>query len=244
MQNCVALAVEVTELQSRGFGTVAVVASPERWNPVAAIVLRGVELPPGITPHRADLRIPVPNLYGFATSASVVLLNKVLYAKEAGEVRPVPFCEPLTVALVQRHRPFFADLRAPRSKPPAGNFLCLAPALNLQARFRHAPLAAFVDGLLHYLGASRELLRRELDLCADMWRNSGDAWWLMRIGHIHEGLGEPTRAREVYATGASRYPGRPEFRALLARVVDSPHDRAASQVSNPSGSAAMCPGPG
>jgi hypothetical protein len=220
VQNCVALAAEVAELESRGFGTVAVVTSPERWNPVAAVVLRDVELPPGPTPPQTDLRIPIPNLYGFATSASVVLLNEVLYSKDGDDVWPVPFCEPLTAALVQQHRPFFADLRAHCPNPPAGNFLCLATGLHPRARFRHAPLAAFVDGLLHYLGAPRELLRRELDICTDIWKSSGEAWWLMRIGHIHEGLGEPARAREAYATGASRYPGCLEFRALLARVRD------------------------
>jgi hypothetical protein len=220
MQNCVALAAEVAELESRGFGAVAVVRSAERWNPVAAVVLPDVELPPGLTPRQTDLRIPIPNLYGFATSACVVLLNEVLYTKDADDVWPVPFCEPLTATLVQQHRPFFADLRAHRPNPPAGNFLCLTPALHPQARFRHAPLPAFVDGLMHYLSAPRELLRRELDICADIWKSSGEAWWLMRIGHIHEGLGEPTRAREAYAAGASRYPGRPEFRALLARLKD------------------------
>jgi hypothetical protein len=220
VQSCVALAAEVAGLEARGFGTVAVVTSAERWNPVAAVVLQDVELPPGLTPRCADLRIPIPNLYGFATSASVVLLSEVLYSTDADGVWPVPFCEPLTAALVQRHRPFFVDLRAHRPNPPAGNFLCLAPALHPRARFRHAPLSAFADGLLHYLGAPRELLRRELDICAGIWKSSGEAWWLMRIGHIHEGLGEPARAREAYATGASRYPGRLEFRALLARVSD------------------------
>lgn len=220
MQNCVALAAEVAELESGGFSSVAVVTSPERWNPVAAVVLRDVELPPGLTPSQTHLRIPIPDLYGFATSASVVLLDEVLYARDADDIRPVPFCEPLTAALVQRHRPFFADLRARRPNPPAGHFLCLAPGLHPRARFRHAPLAAFLDGLLHYLGAPRELLRCELDICADRWKSSGEAWWLMRIGHIHEGLGEPARAREAYAAGAARYPGRPEFRALLARVGD------------------------
>jgi hypothetical protein len=43
MQNCVALATEVAELETRGFGSVAVVTSGERWNPVAAVVLRDLE---------------------------------------------------------------------------------------------------------------------------------------------------------------------------------------------------------
>lgn len=220
MQNCVALAAEVADLRSRGFGAVAVVTSPERWNPVAAVVLRDVGLPPGITPRRADLRVPIPNLYGFATCASVVLLSDLLYANDAGNVRRVPFCEPLTAELVRRHRPFLADLRTPGAKPPAANFLCLTPAFDPRARFRQPPLTAFVDGLLDYLGAPYDLLRGELGVCTGMWRDSGEASWLMRIGHIHEGLGEPARAREAYAAGVARYPGRPEFRALLARVAD------------------------
>jgi hypothetical protein len=215
VQNRPALSEEIGRLRDRGL-TVDELGSAERWNPVAAVTIRGLDLPAGIAPVRADLRIPVPNLYGFAACATVVLLEEMLLARDGSELRPVPFCDPLTPALAGRHRPYFVELRA---RPPAPYFLCLGPAPAGAARYRHVPLDGFLDGLLDYLRAPFAHLRAELDMVEHIWRSSGSAQWLIRLGHIREGLGDRAGALSAYAQGLDRFPGRTEFRELVARVT-------------------------
>jgi len=202
-------------MRDRGL-TVGVVRSPERWNPVAAVTISGLDLPAGISPDTADLRIPVPNLYGFAAGATVVLLDRLLHAEDGGRLRPVPFCDPLTPPLAAHHRPYFADLRGRQPEP---YFLCLGTGSVVPSRFRHRPLDEFVDGLLDYLRAPFAALRAELDMCEHIWRTSGDARWLIRIGHLQEGLGDRAAALSSYSEGRDRFPGRPEFRDLVARLT-------------------------
>jgi hypothetical protein len=215
VQNRPALREEIDRLRDRGLA-VGVLDSPERWNPVAAVTISGLAMPAGVEPAAADLRIPVPNLYGFAACATVVLLDEMLYARDGAQMRPVPFCDPLTPALVGRHRPYFAELR---TRAPEPYFLCLGAGPVGPARFRHVPLERFVDGLLDYLTAPFALLRAELDTCEHIWRTSGAADWLIRIGHLREGLGDRAGAHRAYAEGFARFPGRPEFRDLVARVA-------------------------
>jgi hypothetical protein len=114
VQDCLALLTELRQLRDREvYNAVEVVLSGERWSPIAAVLLKGCRLPEVIQPEQSDLRIPIPDLYGFATSASAVLFPSTLgEADEQGEVRPVPFCEDLGPENLPPNRPYFSDLRA------------------------------------------------------------------------------------------------------------------------------------
>jgi hypothetical protein len=174
-------------------------------------------MPPGLTPPQLDLRVPLPDLYGFGASASVVLLDSAPLA----EGHPVPFCERLTDELLAQHAPYFADIRANPTELRLKFYLCITPTQAAGDRFCHVSLPSFLGALLAFLRAPRATVGRELALCQELWQETRESRWLLRIGHLHEGLGEVERAQMTYAAGARRYPGRPEFAALLGRVARS-----------------------
>jgi hypothetical protein len=62
------------------------------------------------------------------------------------------------------------------------------------------------------------VVRRDLSLARERWERTGDAWWLIRIGHLQEGLGNAEAAIATFAAGSEQFPGRPEFGALLERA--------------------------
>jgi hypothetical protein len=68
-------------------------------------------MPAGIRPAQLDLWIPIPDLYGFATIASVVVLPAQLIEVREGEEVLVPFCEVLDPEACARYHPYFAYLR-------------------------------------------------------------------------------------------------------------------------------------
>lgn len=220
MQDCLALLTELRQLRDRGvYNAVEVVLSGERWSPVAAVLLSGCRLPEVIQPEQSDLRIPIPDLYGFATSASVVLFPSTLFeADEQGEVRPVPFCEDLGPENLPPNCPYFSDLRAHGEQLEGMAYLCLNPIWSPQDGFYHTPLPAFVQYVLDFLEGPHALVENDLDYCQEQWAISRDPWWLIRIGYIHEGLGDLDQARQMYLQGEEAFPGRKEFAALAHRV--------------------------
>jgi hypothetical protein len=216
VQDVLGIREEVVELRQLAIGDVRLVPSRDRWNPVAAVVVADVALPPGISPVRTTLRLPLPNLYGFAASVSVAFVPAPLTLGRDG--RPVPFCLPLAAGAVGAHREYLVDLREHRDDLAGAHYLCMTPTTDPRAPFRHSSMAAFVVALLEYLRRPSPAVRRDLSLARELWEETGDAWWLIRIGHLHDGLGETEAATATFAAGSEQFPGRPEFGALLERA--------------------------
>lgn len=84
--------------------------------------------------------------------------------------------------------------------------------------FCHIPLPAFVDALLDYLRTPYRTLRHELLSCEDRWLETEHPSWLIRLGHLQEGLGHLSAAVRTYRHGAARFPYRPDFPRLHARA--------------------------
>ena len=213
MQDLLCISEEVAELRQMEIGDVSLALSKERWNPVAAVVVAEVATPPGISPARTTLRLPLPNLYGFAASVSVAFVVEPLTLGRDGRV--VPFCLPLAAGAASAHREYLVDLRERRDDLAGVHYLCMTPTTNPRGPFRHSSITAFVVALLEYLRAPEDAVRQDLALARDLWDETGDAWWLIRIGHLQDGRGETDAARATYEAGAEMFPGRSEFRTLL-----------------------------
>jgi hypothetical protein len=228
VQDCLALQTEIPQVQALGVcDGVAVVPSKEVRNPVAAVLLRDFGLPDVISPARVDLRIPIPDLYGFASSASVVLFDRPLLeineaeGQREGDAtlnRRVPFCEPITSEAWEVHRPYLTDFRCHPSEILHLYYLCLTPLWSAGSGYQHTTLSQFVRYLHQYLQAPTLSLERDAQICEDEWAATGEAWWLLRAAHIYEGLGRFELARETCVKGHRVFPARKEFPRLLGRI--------------------------
>jgi hypothetical protein len=217
VQNQLALAADLRRLPA---GRVEVVGSGDRWNPIAAMVLRQLALPDAVTPRLADVRLPVPNLYGFAANPSVVLFDAPLYERDPQAPdgrRPVPFCRRLEPWDVAVHRPYYVDLRRHGPVLLGRPFVCLSPGGRPDS-YRHLPLAELVEHLLRYLERPTHWTRRQLAAFREQWDGTGAADALLWLAHAHEGLREYRRAAALYEQGRARFRGRPEFAALARRA--------------------------
>jgi hypothetical protein len=216
VQDVLAIRSEVAELRRLALGDLRLVRSCDRWNPVAAVLVSDVRLPPAVSPARTTLRLPLPNLYGFAASLSVAFIPVPLTVR--GDGRPVPFCLPLAADAIGVHRDYLVDLRENGGELAGAHYLCMTPATDPRAPFRHASMASFVVALLEYLRAPVQVVRRDLSIARERWEHTCDAWWLIRIGHLQDGLGDAEAAIATFAAGSEQFPGRPEFSALLERA--------------------------
>jgi hypothetical protein len=217
VQNQLALADNLRRLPA---AQVEVIGSGDRWNPVAAVVVRRLALPDAVTPPLADVRLPVPNLYGFAANPSVVLFDSPLHERDPqapDDRRPVPFCRRLERFDLAVHRPYYVDLRRHGPALLGRPFLCLSPG-GPPARYRHLPLAELVEHLLRYLERPTHFTRRQLAAFQEQWHATGAADALLWLAHAHEGLGEYRRAAALYEQGRARFRGRLEFAALARRA--------------------------
>lgn len=219
MQDVLRLRAELAELaRAPGHEGVEAVLSGERWNPLAAAVVAGLRLPPGLTPEKVDLRVPIPNLYGFASSAYVVLLREPI-ALDGGRA-PLPGLHRLEDRCIANHRWKFVDFRErPGWDGPLHTFF-LTPAWNPEG-FVHVPLAEFLGRVRDFLRDPRGHYAADLRACEARWRETREPWWLVRIVQLLIELGDVDRAREVARESRDRLPGRREFAALLALVEEA-----------------------
>jgi hypothetical protein len=86
--------------------------------------------------------------------------------------------------------------------------------------FQHVPLFEFVPYFLAFLEQPHENTVRDLEFCQARWNGSGDPQWLLRLGHIFEGLEQYEQALQVFEYGQSSFPGRREFSQLANRAKE------------------------
>jgi hypothetical protein len=233
MQNVADLRREITRLRTAMAGraqSVRVVPSPESWNPVAAVELVDLNLPAGITPSRVTLRIPLPDLYGFACSAAVGITETPLTcAGPAGPVR-VPFCVRADAATLAAQRPFYADLRA-RGDELAGRYtICVTPA-QLPARFQHLPLPEFVDALLRYLADPVGAVQAEIERTTRTALTGGTTVVeVLRLAHLLDGIGERDEAARLLERGTELFPDDPWIRRQRRELGEQAATEAASGI--------------
>lgn len=213
MQNLVLIREETQALDARCART-TLVRSADRWSPIAAVRMHGVDLPDAVRPRRVDLDILVPDLFGFAADASLVLFTEPLRRADGG---PIPFQAPLQADTVAQLTPFLPALRSPGPDFLGRPHLCLLPESGPPDRYRHLPLLDFVDRLLEYLSAPVEGPEADVAACRRAWELTRDPWWLRRLGHALDGLGRDAEALEVYRTGQRCFPHRPDFRHEVER---------------------------
>lgn len=213
MQNLVLIREETRALDALCAGT-TLVPSAERWSPVAAVRCHGVDLPDAVRPRRVDLDILLPDLFGFATDASVVVFDEPLVRADGG---PVPFHAPLPADSVTQLAPFLPALRSPDRDVVDRPHLCLLPESGPPDHYRHLPLPDFVGRLLEYLSAPVEGSEADLAACRRAWELTGDPWWLRRLGHALDGLGRTADALEAHRTGQRLFPHLDDFRREVQR---------------------------
>lgn len=207
MQSYAAILAEVTELRETiPCAGVDIIPSNEPWNPVAAVVIRQVQLPAAIRPRTVDLRIPIPNLYGFAVSAGVAITSVPLMEETADGLRVVPFCVPAEHTTLEKQRGYFVDVRENYELLLQGFSTCVTPA-DMPEYFVHITLRQMVEFLLGFLGSPTQAVREELARLRGLVETNGpSAFLLMSIAHAHEGLREYDRAIEVLDDATSLYP--------------------------------------
>lgn len=221
MQDCLALQAEILHIAELNIcDGVQIISSEEDWNPIAAVLLKGFNLPPSINPSMIDLRIPIPDLYGFTTSASVLLTDEMLLERtDEHGLSQVPFCRSLQREDIQDHENYFVDLREQREWAPEMFYLCITPIDQTSAKgFKHISLYQFTNYLLDYLASPRATLLSDLDFSMNQWQQTNDGWWLLRIGHIYEGLNEIGKARDAFLLGENLFPSQKEFSLKLRRL--------------------------
>ena len=209
MQSCAALNNELRDLRaSFPCSGVTVVRSRERWNPISAVVVNSARLPSTITPDTIDVRIPIPNLYGFAVSANIAVVAQPLQERVAGscDLRPVPFCSRTADYILDVQREYYVDVRENREALVDKYSVCVTPKI-LPYRYVHIPLTDFMSSLLIYLTAPTTAVVAELGECQEMLARQGpDPSLLLRMSHMYEGLSDYTAALNVAEQACSLYP--------------------------------------
>jgi hypothetical protein len=200
-------------------GGVDIVYSTSPWSPVAAVITRSIRLPSTVSPSVIDLRIPIPDLYAFATSATIAV--STCEVRETGNAnKVVPFCERIDEVILALQATYFVDVRENAKQLLTNYSLCATPSA-LPERFEHTSLQMFLKHLLYYLRESpteavtreRDSLRRQLH---DGYKSSA---LLLRLAHLHEGLGEYEEALHLLKIGEQMYPRFDWFQKKRNQVV-------------------------
>lgn len=196
---------------------IELVYSPEPWNPVASVLLRSVTLPPNILPVTADIRVPIPDLYGFAQSASVILLKDVLHCVRDDTTTVVPGLQKAEERHVASHKQYYADLRSNHHPLLHWYFLYLTPRWSATG-FRHVPLIEVLGRFVEYLHNPYCFLGEQIDYCQRCWSTTHNPWWLLRVAELYLEAGEMVAARQALSQGQQLFPTRPDFSIMLAAL--------------------------
>ncbi len=183
--------------------------SSEPWNPISAVELTGVTLPATVQPNLVDLRIPIPDLYGFASSAAVAITATRLELNMHGRIRPVPFCAEVTAAVIDQQRWFYVDVRENSDLLLHRHTLCVTPS-ELPRIFSHLPLKGFVEALLAYLDDPVGAVESEIANLVNGINTAGaDVDHVLRLAHLLEGLAQHGDSLIVIDKGLALFPGNP-----------------------------------
>jgi hypothetical protein len=192
-----------------------VVLSHEMWNPVSAVVLRDVKMPEHVAPSTSDWRIPIPNLYGFARHATVLLFDSHLSWRTDDEVKAsIPCVRSVGEHELDAQRASFVDVRERTGWPREFFYLFLTPEWR-ETGFRHRALATFCETAMAFFAEPVAFLRREIVDCERKWHRTKNPWWLTRIAQIHLELGESGDAEAVLKQGRTMFPSHQVFTAPL-----------------------------
>lgn len=182
------------------------VRSSEPWNPISAVELTGVTLPAAVQPNLVDLRIPIPDLYGFGSSAAVAVTATCLEVNLNGYRHRVPFCAEVTDDVVAHQRWFYVDVRENSDLLLNRYTLCVTPS-ELPRRFSHLPLKGFVGALLTYLEDPIGAVESEIaNLVNYMNSVVADVDHMLRLAHLLEGLARYEDALLVLNKGLTLFP--------------------------------------
>jgi hypothetical protein len=212
MQNIAELRQELSDLRLMVAATaraVEVVPSPEPWNPIAAVELVDLQFPAGIIPSRMTVRIPLPDLYGFAASAAVGITESALTCIVGDATRRVPFCVAAERITLDSQRAFYSDVRA-HSEELLGRYtVCVTPAV-LPERFAHQPLPDFLKALMRFLANPIGAVQSEIERTAQAVLSGGaGAVDILRLAHLLDGVGEREEALRLLQRGADLFPENP-----------------------------------
>lgn len=198
--------------------SVEVISSAEPWNPIAAVDISGLRLPASIRPRRTDLRIPIPDLYGFAASAAVAVTKERIECLSGGKDMTVPFCVQVDEATLRWQHPFYVDVRE------NGEFLlgryttCVTPSA-LPERFVHLPLPGFFGALIDFLENPVISVQGEIEKMVHAASATGlNVAAALRLAHLLESVGECDAAMGVLSRGLEIYPRNPWLRHSRERL--------------------------
>jgi hypothetical protein len=207
MQNCTALNLELQALSERApCSKITIALSSGWWNPISAVILNGLRLPSVITPQTIDLRIPIPNLYGFAVSAGIGVTSEILYERADRGLRPVPFCSKITERIIDVQTEYYVDVRENSAMLMGQNSICVTPAA-LPPYFIHLKINDFLSQLLEYLSSPSTKVKNALsesEIALQSRPNDPFLW--LRVAHLYEGLQEYSAALEYVERAILAFP--------------------------------------
>lgn len=218
LQNLAVLLEEVGSLCA-AFGTdrILVIPSLDKWNPVAAVEIKDFDLPARLFPPRVDLRIPIPNLYAFCSSASVVIVNRAIVDLDAENSRTescVLGLREITPESITSNLQYFADLRENRSGLLGMFYLYVIPPW-VSGRFVHRTLLELCEEVSLRVQDASAAYEDDIKYCTKVWQSTGNPWWLLRIAQLHYEAGNEDEARRVALDGKDRYRFREDFDLFL-----------------------------
>ena len=221
MQNCHAITRKLETLLERAqCKSVILVESADRWNPYAAVVLKDVALPFGVCPDSIDFRIPLPELYGFATSAMAVLLAQPLKIDK----KIVPFCRRFGVREQNLYSRYYVDFRERQLWPADPYYLCHTLVPDGTVVYKHYPLRVLVESILHYLQDPFGSIREEVSRLKEDYAKDSRAETLIRLGYCQWALGNMDECRKTYSLGirSSGVNAKAKFEGALAELENLP----------------------
>jgi hypothetical protein len=198
MQDCLRLRNEIDELPSmEGLGTVKILPSKERWSPIAAILIKEFCLPPASETDSIDLTIPIPDLYGFASSAQVVIVSQIPIRRNRDlTLRPYPGFFLASEHATKIHTKNYSFLRRYPHRLKDSAALFLTPSWDTDG-YLHASLAHFLARLTNYFRDPDAFLEQEISYCWSKSVVSPNPWWFVRMSELYEQLDKPNAASGV-----------------------------------------------
>ena len=185
---------------------------------MAAVKISGLILPVSVRPRRTDLRIPIPDLYGFATSTAVAVTNERIECLVDGKDTTVPFCVQIDEATLQWQHPFYVDVRENGEFLLRRYTICVTPS-TLPERFVHLPLAGFVCALIDFLEDPIIAVQGEIEKMVHSACATGlSVATALRLAHLLESVGECEAAMRALSRGLEIYPGNPWLRRSRERI--------------------------
>jgi hypothetical protein len=215
VQHVIAIGCETDDLAEAGVARrVAVIRSSDPWNPVSCVRLYGLTTCGDTMDARIDVRIPIPDLYGYASSASIVLVDRAFALHDDHGLPRLPGLREVDNHMLSTHCESYVAVRESASVLK-GTYMAYIMPVSDRSGFVHSPLALVVRDFLSYVEHPHESLTVDARRCSAKWIVSGNPAWLLRMADIFLALGNTDRARETLTDAARRFPRHEEFARRL-----------------------------